>query len=64
MSKTAETSRKNHSLLKVSKTAKMYAASAAMRGNPYRQMILLMGEAEKNYAESGRLVLGEGRSDK
>lgn len=63
MSKTQESHRKNRGLLKVSKRHKIMATFASMRGFPFRQTILLLGEAEKNYKENGRLVLGENRAD-
>lgn len=50
--------------LKVSKSAKMMAASAELHGGSYGSMIRIMGDAEDSYRKTGRLVLGAGDGKK
>lgn len=45
-------------VLKVSKSVKIMAAFASLRGFSKRQVIRIMGEAEDNYKKNGRLVFG------
>lgn len=45
-------------VLKVSKSIKIMAAFASLRGFSKRQFIRIMGEAENNYKKNGRLVFG------
>lgn len=45
-------------LLKVSKSIKIQAAFASLRGHSFRTTIRLLGEAEDSYKKNGRLILG------
>lgn len=53
--------RKNHSEVRVTKEIKRIAAFTKMRGGSYGQVIRVLGAAEKNFREGGRLVLGGAR---
>lgn len=53
--------RKNHSNVRVTKEIKRIAAFTKMRGGSYRQTILVLGAAEKNFRDGGRLVHGASR---
>lgn len=45
-------------VLKVSKSIKIMAAFASLRGLNKRSFIRIMGEAEDNFKKNGRLVFG------
>lgn len=45
-------------LLKVSKSIKIQAAFASLRGHSFRTTIRLLGEAEDAFKKNGRLILG------
>jgi hypothetical protein len=45
-------------VLKVSKAVKIAATMAEVRGFSKRKYIRIMGEAEENYKNNGRLVFG------
>lgn len=49
-------------VLHVSKSAKIMAAFASLRGFSFRQTIRALGEAEAEYKKNGRLILG-GKAD-
>lgn len=46
-----------NSVLKVSKSIKVMAALASLRGVNKRGLIRMLGEAEDNFKKNGRLIL-------